>query len=212
MWGIAHSGCLDKRPTRSRCGIARTSPTLAVGKSPPTPTHSAVSPMKRLQRHHRHDQEDKPCPHRAQRAGLRGLELDQAMDRMTAALGAPHPRLSRLRRLTLRALLATGRPQRAYALGPLIDAADPPPVSSIYRSLAALIEVGAVKRLVRSDRYFAVDPALIGKPTATLLCDCCGSVQLDEAIYLNVLDRIPSASGQVHEVIVEITGRCRKCA
>ena len=119
-----------------------------------------------------------------------------------------------LRERTLKLLLESGRPTKAYdVLQQLRDdgGAKPP---SVYRSLDFLIEMGLANRLATLNAFVACGHPTHGHAPVFLICQSCGSAaELHAGDSVRKLERdIESVSFKMRGAVIEVSGICQQCA
>lgn len=125
-------------------------------------------------------------------------------------------RVTNPRRRVLRTLAATRRPLGAYQIRDrVLEAGERIDVVSVYRILAALVEVGLAHHIGAVDGYLACWSRHSGiHQTQHLICDRCGCVE-EVSVPSSALAEIGVASSRMGFLSdltrVEVTGTCSHC-
>jgi Fur family zinc uptake transcriptional regulator len=126
-------------------------------------------------------------------------------------------KLTPSRRRVLEILAAEGRPLGAYDLIERVaktTAKRPAPIS-IYRALDFLLENGLVHRLASRNAYLACGHGhALQEPVVFLICDTCGDVveATSDALSRDLFQLADKAKFAPRVQVMEIAGRCRRCA
>jgi Fur family zinc uptake transcriptional regulator len=126
-------------------------------------------------------------------------------------------RWTRPRHKVMEKLLQAGAPVKAYDLMAGMGEGDAPAKPpTVYRALEFLEELGLVHRIASLNAYVACGDGHEGEgahAAAFLLCDCCGSAEEFDATVEPTVDAAAHLHGfKTTSMVLEVHGRCRRCA
>jgi Fur family zinc uptake transcriptional regulator len=153
------------------------------------------------------------CGHpQSQPPGLRGRELNSALEAAEAFCAEANEVLTVSRRRVLELLLAAGAAVKAYDLiGAYNQTGGVVAPTTIYRSLEFLERMGFVHRLESLSAFIVCHAARHEHPAAFLICECCGRTH--EFAPDLVAQRAAAAveDFKLERVTLEVLGVCRHC-
>ncbi len=152
-----------------------------------------------------------PCPHHRESERSTAAQVGRALNAAAAGVLAAEGRLTEPRRRGLERLLTASRPVKAYDLVAAfhkdLRVAKP---ATVYRALEFLETRSLVHRLSTTKSYVACNPDFPGRPSAFLICECCGASRQIPSPAMTFLTA--AARGYtIDRVTLKAQGRCAAC-
>jgi Fur family ferric uptake transcriptional regulator len=146
-------------------------------------------------------------------AGSRSDPLEQSVEEILGGLRARGARVTRARRLVVRALVAAGPHCSAEDVAAAVEELAPAVSrSTVYRNLAELERMGVVSHAHLG--HGAATYHLAGERHGHLVCEVCGtSVEMPVGSFEELASRAVDAYGfEIDPRHFAVLGRCRACA
>lgn len=144
------------------------------------------------------------------------LSIEQRLIEAEQLCNDAGTRLTPLRKEVLALILNANGPTGAYDLLANIKSQNDRPAAppTVYRSLDFLLEMGFIHRLSSINAYIPCCHPRAGHQAAFLICTECKVVKEASApTLLNALEQLATSDHfQPQQSIIEISGKCQRCA